>query len=505
MIAVRLPRRAAAGLSATAFAGLIALALTVPSSRTLGAMFESDGQIDLATQYLEDWNRRHPRDYASRLHAAELQVLTVHPDEAVGRLEAMARDWPDDRVVLERLVDVEDSLLRVDETVAHLEKLASLEPGDATVLRRLADQYRWKGQSEPLLQTLRKLAHLEDSDEERAELVDILLSNRRYDELIAWLSPDVDHAPAAVDLRLALYEAYLRTDRMEEATEQLRRVLELDPDRVELLRDVADYLVSRGLFDQAVALYRDRIDRHPRDARRFAVELDDLYEAHAEKLVATGNPAGAVALYRERIARAPLDVNLRLELAELYGARADRVAIAELQKLLEAAPNSAEAWIALAERYSWTDRLPLAVKAYRQAVRLQPDNRAARRALAQYLLYVDRTDEALAQYRELANGDEVDREALVDLLIEEERGADALAYAEKLSPTPRHKYLTALAAHAAGADEQALPELIEWTKKQGGDLRAWQALVECASALDEPDVAVEALRHVRVLGGRRSR
>jgi tetratricopeptide (TPR) repeat protein len=432
-------------------------------------------------------------------------VLTVHPDEAVRTLEAMARDWPDDRVVLERLIDVEDSLLRVDETVAHLEKLAQLSPGDATVLRRLADQYRWKGQSEPLLQTLRKLAHCEDAVEERAELVDILLSNRRYDELIAWLSPDLDHAPAAVDLRLALYEAYLRTDRMDEATAQLRRVLELDPGRVELLRDVADYLVSRGLFDQAVQLYRDRIDRQPRDARRFALELDDLYEAHAEKLVATGNQAAAVALYRERIARAPLDVSLRLELAELYGARADQVAVTELQKLVEAAPNSVDAWIALGERYSWTDRLPQAIKAYRQAVRLAPENRAARRALAQNLLYIDRTDDAIAQYRELANGDEVDREALIDLLIEEERGADALAYAEKLSPTPRHQYLAALAAHAAGADEQALPALIDWTKKQGGDVRAWQALVECASALDEPDVAVDALRHVRALGGRRTR
>ncbi len=501
MTHIRLPPRATLGLGAVAVAGVLALALTVPSQRTLSLVFEADGQIDTATGYLVAWDQRHPLDYQARLHTADLQLLTVHPHEAVATLEAMARDWPDDRQVLQRLVEVEDSMLMVDETLPHLQRLAAVAHDDPAVLHRLTDLYRWKGMSEPLLDTLRKLVRVEDAPDERAELTDILLSHGRYDDLVAWLSPVVDGAPAAIDLRLALYEAYLRTQRFEQAAAELKQILAVEPDRVDLLRPVAEYLVSRGLFDQAVALYRERIDRQPRDARRFAAELNDLFESHAEELAASGRTDEAIRLYRNRIAHAPTDVQLRLELSELYGKRDAEVAISELKQLLALAPDSAEGWTALAERYSWREQLDDAVAAYRRALRLQPHNRAVERALAQHLLWSDHAEEAIRVYQELikTGGDNTDRAALIELLIDDERGAEALAEAEKLDDRPQHRYLVALAAHAAGDDKRALPELLDWTHRQGGDLRAWQAIVECATALDEPDLALVALRRVQAL------
>lgn len=501
MTDLRFPVRAALGLGATAVVGVLALLLTFPSTKTLAQMFESDGQLDVATQYSQKWIAEHPSDYEARLHTADLLLMSVHPEQALRTLEAMAASWPDDPQILRRLVDIEDSLLLVDETLPHLERLAALAPGDPGVLRRLADHYRWKGLSQPLLATLLKLVRLHDAPDERAELVDTLLSNRQYETLIAWLSPNVDKLPDPVEMRLALYEAYLRTHRLDEATAQLTRVLELAPERVELLSDVADHLVERGLFDQAVALYRQRIDRDPRHARRFQAELNELYESRAESLAQAGQLDAAVALYRVRISRAPLDVALRLELAELYGARATDVAVAELRDVLARAPTSVEAWVALGERYSWKDDLARAIKAYQQAARLAPGDRAIRRALAQNLAFADRDAEAIEEYRRLvlASGDEVDREALVELYLDADRGADALAEAKKMAASARRGYLVGLAAVAAQDYTLALPELVTWTDRQPSDLRAWRALLECATALDNADLALVALRQVERL------
>ena len=499
MTRVRLPARAALGLLAVAVSGVGALAITVPSERTLSVVFEADGQTETATRYLVEWGRRHPEEYFARLHTADLQLLSVHPEQALRTLEEMAVEWPRDKTVLMRLVDVEDSLLLVDETRVHLERLAQVAPNDPATLRRLADLYRWKGLTEPLLATLRALVRLTDDADERAELIDVLLAGKRYADLIAWLKPEVEHAPNAIDLRLALYEAHLRTGEVEKAAAQLKEVLKLQPERVELLRPVAENLIARGMFDQAVALYRERIDRQPRDAHRFQAELNDLYETHAEELVHEGKLTDAQALYRDRIARAPNDVALRLELSELYGKRAAEVAIQELKQLLHHAPDSFEGWVALAERYSWREQLKDAIASYRQAHRLKPNDRAVHRALAQHILWNNQSDDAIAEYRLLAASDLVDREALVEVLVDEDRASEAVVEVAKLPPSPRQRYLDALVAHAVGDDQRALPMLVEWTKSGGGDERAWQAIFECATALDDPELAVQALKQVQKL------
>jgi tetratricopeptide (TPR) repeat protein len=501
MTDVRLPARAVLGLFTVAGAGVLALVLTFPSTRSLAQMFESDGQIDVATQYEREWIREHPGDYDARLHTADLLMMTVHPEQALVELESMTRDWPRDPDVLRRLVDVEDSLLLVDETLPHLERLRALVPSDTRILHRLADHYRWKGMTAPLLVTLRDLTRQENAPEERAELIDTLLSSQQYDTIIAWLSPNVDDAPDPVELRLALYEAYVREHRLDEATEQLRRVLALAPERVEYLRDIAEHLVERGMFDDAVALYRQRIDSDPRHARSFQLELNELYDSHADDLVQAGNLAEAVKIYRQRIDKAPTDVSLRLDLAELYGPRSTAVAIAELKALLRVAPSAADAWAALGERYTWQNDFANAIKSYLEADRLSPADRAIKRALAQSFAFAERIPEAIAQYQKLiaAADDDVDKEALIELYLDADNGAPALALAERLRSPARRRYFVGLTAVAAEDYERALPELTAYVEQDGSDLRAWRALLRCATALDAADLALRALRQVQAL------
>ena len=509
MSGAKLPLQVVFVLSAIVLAGGGALALTFPSALTLGKMFESDGQTETAIHYYAEWNQRHPKDYEARLHTADLLVMTVHPRQAVAHLEAMAKQWPNDVQVLRRLVDVQDSLLMVDETLPTLERLSAAAPKDPDVLRRLADHYRWQGKTDQLMATLLKLVRIENAADERQELVDTLLANRRYDDLIAWLSADPDAMPDPVEVRLALYEAYARTGRVAEATAQLRRAIELAPERLDLLRQIADHLVEHGMFHEAVSLYRSRIDRQPatasgsQGARALIAELNGLYEEEAERLAKSGQLDDAVKLYRARIAEAPRDVSLRLALAELYGPRSAEVAIRELQALLELAPDDVAAWVALAEHHDWNDDAAQAIACYRHALKLAPEDRAIRRALAQRLVWADRAPEAIAEYRRLtgAGGTDVDREAFVDLLIDTEQGPQALEVARALPPTIARGRLLGLAALSAHQYDVALPELVEWTRRSPREVGAWRALAECATALDEADLALRALRHAESLSG----
>jgi DNA-binding SARP family transcriptional activator len=467
MSAMRLPPRAVAGLVAITLAGVALLILTAPSDRTLSLVFETDRQYDAAVNYLKRWTRRHPDDYEARLHTADLQVMTVHPEDALRTLEKLADEWPRQPAVLRRLVDIEDSLLMVDATRAQLERLAQVTPGDQALLRRLADHYRWNGMTEPLLRTLLALVRTTAAPPERLELVDILQANRRYDELIAWLAPNIARMPEQVELRIALYEAYARSGRTRQALAELRRLIDLAPERLELLRDWADALAAQGRIDDAVALYRQRIARAgaPAQAEALRRELDDLYGAEIERRLLASDRAGAVRLARAQVAAAPFDVGLRLALADLYGASADQVAVRELQDLVARAPTDLVARRALAQAFEWTN---------------QPAG-------------------ALEQYRFLARsgGNDGDREELVRLLLDAEQGPEALAVAHKLRPSPEHRHLLGLAAHAAHQWDIAIVELLAWTAQHPDDQAAWQALVEAATESGRPDLALRALGHVR--------
>jgi tetratricopeptide (TPR) repeat protein len=507
-MAIHLPARVAWRLAAAAAAGFFALALIFPTERTIGRIFEADGQLEIATEYYEAWNRRYPNDFESRWHTAELLLQTADPERARAALDAMARDWPDDPRILARLVEVEDSQLRVDRVIPRLEALAAARPQDPRVLRRLADHYRWFGMDEELILALRRLITLGDSPDERTELIDILLAKRRYDDIIAIFSRDIDKMPNPVDAHLALVQAFVRTGRVDEAIAELEILIQLEPGRLEHLRELADQLVAQDRFDEAIGLYRARIDADPRNPALNG-ELADLYETAIDRMMASGQRTEALLLFRKRIAIEPTDVSLRLAFADMHGKNTHRVAIAELEELLRLAPRKVAGWSALGERRSWAHDLPGAIAAYQRALALAPDDAEARRALAQHLLWTHREADAMAQYRLLVDGpgNATDRAALVEILLDRELGKEALAYARGLrsaGASLRQRRLFGLAAGAADECALALPALQYATRHNRDDVEAWYTLGQCATRLDKPEEALEALRHSqRIRRGRR--
>ncbi|MHB8878054.1 MAG: tetratricopeptide repeat protein [Myxococcaceae bacterium] len=498
---VHLPGRVYAALGATAVVGTLALALTYPNDRLVGAMFETDGELETAVRFYRSWTAKYPKDYEARRHTADLLLQAASPAEAIAVLEEMARDWPDRVELIERLVEVEESLLRMEAVLPRLESLARLKPDDPKTLRKLADHYRWFGKTEPLVKTLLHLVHVAEAPDERSEVVDILLANRRYDELIAFVLEEVKAKPDQVEPRLALYEAYLRSDRTELAFEQLRQVMLLDPRSLEHLQEYGEQLVKLGRIEEAIKAFEARLSTDPTNPA-LRKELGDLYDEWAVQLKAQGKLDELLRLFRKRIADDPTNLELRLEFADLHGKRATEVAVAELREVAKLLPRSVEVWLAIGERLGWLGRMGEAVQAIEKAKDLKPESAEVRRALARHLDWAGRGPEALTLFREVIalNPTVEDRATFTDLLLdaglEEEALAQAQALVKSAPAVIAHQEVLARTALAMDDCQTAIVPLRVLSRVRSQELSVWSQRGICAKKLGYDEEAVQALGEV---------
>lgn len=501
-MSLRLPKSVWFNLVLIGIGGILILALMFPFEYTLGRIFEADGQLVEATEYYQRWNKKHPEDYNSRWHTAELLLTTVNPAEALETMEAMAKDWPEDLKILARLVEIEDSLLHVEKVIPRLEALMAASPDDPGVLIRLGDHYRWFGDDKKLIDNLSKIVRLGDFPEERSEFLEILLANRQYDKLIEFYNNNMDTMANPLEARLALYEAYVRAGRVDEAIDELKLALELDPTRIDLMRELGDQLVTLNRWREAIALFKERLTLDPSN-KEMRAELSEMYEITAEQLRLSGQTQEARQQFYERIELNPRSVALRLEYAEMHGPKESEIAIEELSSLLKNNPKSFEGWHALAERYSWAEKPDKAAEAYQKAHALKPTNLRVHRALANHLLWAKKVPEAMMEMRSIVDGAGTlkDRVTLIEYLMDEGNTDEALKVAVPLqrSKTLAHRRLLAFLAVDAGQCNTALPQL-EWvTDQKPKDGEAWYSLYECATSEGKPELALRALRVVKKL------
>ncbi len=502
-MSIRLPNSVWLNLVQVFLAGSLVLVLILPLEHALGRIFEADGQLEAATGFYQSWNEKHPEDYDSRWHTADLLLVTVNPDEARLAMESMARDWPKDTKVLQRLVEIEDSLLRIRQVIPRLEALDRVSPDDQDVLLRLVDHYRWFGDTEKLVETLGRLVRVTDNPEIRAEFLEILLANRRYEQIIEFYKTHMETMPNQIEARFALYEAYIRTERLDEAIVQMEIALSIDPSRVDVLSELRDQLVALNRWDDAIDLYKQRLAFDPGNAKLRA-ELSEMYQVTADTLTELGKSETARLQFYKRIELAPKDLELRIEYASMFPrGREDAVGITEIKKLLRITPNNAAAWLAVAERESWSDNAAEAARAYAKVHKLRPGDTTVHRALANHLLWANKYDEALTEFRAIfkEGGTMADRATIVELLLDKDESREAYKLVKPLlrSPTVKNRQLFAYVAARSGHCDEALPELRWLTERQPRNLEAWEGIYECATTDRNPSVALKALRVIQRL------
>jgi tetratricopeptide (TPR) repeat protein len=155
---------------------------------------------------------------------------------------------------------------------------------------------------------------------------------------------------------------------------------------------------NRGeFFSKAVDSFRAALKADP-DATFIAEELSDLY-------IQSGKLREAVLEAEDQLKQNPNDLNSRRLLARIYtrliGDQANRVdqnmltkAVEQFQKITEGDPKDVESWLMLGRLQKIGQNSTDALKSYKKALELEPDNEDAMTGLA--MVYTDLGDNKAA-------------------------------------------------------------------------------------------------------------
>jgi predicted Zn-dependent protease len=128
-----------------------------------------------------------------------------------------------------------------------------------------------------------------------------------------------------------------------------------------------------------------------------------LRSQEAKQLMASGNFGQAISVYRELNQAVPNNAGLRLNLGmALHMAGRKREAIPQLERAVTLDPRLEPAWLFLGATHLQLGEPIAAVKPLRTVLGLDPDQHQARQMLAEALFLLDRFQEAMVEYRTLA-------------------------------------------------------------------------------------------------------
>ena len=170
--------------------------------------------------------------------------------------------------------------------------------------------------------------------------------------------------------------------RLEEARDEFRKALELNPHYTEASLNLAVTYNDLGEYEKAQQVYRGAVSHDPRtgeDVDRFAKgKIANLHADLAQAYLDVGLPNEAVQEYRTAIRLCPHFADLRVRLASVYQQIGDTVAARyELEEALRARPAYLPARVAMGVLLLVVGQRPQAIEQWEEALRIEPDNKVA--------------------------------------------------------------------------------------------------------------------------------
>ena len=228
--------------------------------------------------------------------------------------------------------------------------------------------------------------------------------------------------PTSPQLNDGLADLYFRTGHVHEAEVTARTLLKSAPDDIDAhkllgriyLRQLSDASnavssssPSGNALDQAIAEFEKIISLQPKSIEDRMV-LGQLYTVKHE-------PKKAEEEFKNAQAIEPDSEEVILNLARLYAESGD---VAHAAKVIEAVPvtdRSPKMEVALGAAYDQLKQPKEAIAAYQRAADMDPGDAHTLDALGQALLKDNQLDEALKQFKLLAEADPEDTEALIHI------------------------------------------------------------------------------------------
>ncbi len=247
--------------------------------------------------------------------------------------------------------------------------------------------------------------------------------------------------PGSPQLNNGLAELYFRSGRVREAETTARGLLKTSPDNVdahkllgriylrqlgESQNGVSSSSPSGNVLDQAITQFEKIVALQPKSVEDHMV-LGQLYTVKHL-------PTKAEEQFKVAQGIEPDSEEVVLNLARLYAESGD---LAHAAKVIEAVPmsdRSPKMESALGATYEQLKQTKEAIAAYQRAADMEPGDAHTMGALAQALLTDNQLDEALKEYKRIAEADSEDSGALIHICeIQRRQGKyeDALATVRK--------------------------------------------------------------------------
>lgn len=222
--------------------------------------------------------------------------------------------------------------------------------------------------------------------------------------------------PGASYLFEELTDLYIQSGRLKDAVTEAEDVLRHDPGNLDARRilgriytrmigDTQQGKINEEMLRAAIEQYQKITAKDPKDMESW-LTLGRLYRT-------ARNSVDAEKAYTQALALDPNNEDALTGLAIVYSDVGDtRKAIEKLQAVTNSDPNP-RTLAALASSYEQLHDYRSAAEVLRKAMALDPENSRIKHALARNLLYSDNLDDALKYYKEIADDDPHDTEALL--------------------------------------------------------------------------------------------
>ncbi|MBW2420253.1 MAG: tetratricopeptide repeat protein [Deltaproteobacteria bacterium] len=421
--------------------------------------FAQKGAKEKALKEYNSLLKLDPRDAKLLLEVGDAYRRWGQNEEAVAQYTRVAEQYKQDGFDA-RAVAVYKQILNLDPkryvshvALSELYQRMGLDAEAVHALQTAADGYNKEGQKREALELLRRMATLDPTNTtSRMKVADLLRQEGMTDDAVA------EYEAVAAELqRQGASEAVLGVH---------ERILEVDPDRVDMLVAVARGLLAQSEPERAEPFARRAFEAEPDGADHFDV-LSGIYKALAKDEELAGITRDLAKVYRDRgdedrarelIQRLPVTGSL-----DLTGEDEEPAG----QVAAEAPDDDDEVLLGDEDRLLGDDDL------------LDDDFLAEDKAPAQENLSGDSQDE------ELDLGTPLDDEDVVA-----ESGDEPLPDGD-----PDQLFAEASVYLRYGKHDQAIASLRATVAQQPEHRAAWEKLGECYAERDESERAVEAWTH----------
>ncbi len=461
----------------------------------LGLTYLGAGNRSQAASCFRKATELNPKHAAAQLKLAGMLAAAGDRTailDAEKRAEAVAADLPNNADALNTLAMTELRLGKPEDAAWHLELALARLPGDlessALLMRARLSQGDVKGAEEALQQCFRK-------------------------------------SPQSAEVALVMGRFYLVTHRPQQAEEQFRRALGIDPNYGPALLDLGMTLFHGGRKDEAGPIFKQMaglpeksykpvyaiflLETGQRDAaiaelERLAKEDPDDRTARTRLVkmyLVAGRPADAEKLLAGVLKKNPKDADALVQRSELnLDAGKYQDAQNDLNLVLRYRPDSAEPHLLLARLSEAQGRTLDQRQELAEALRLDPGLMAARIGLARLLIASKGAEAALEILRQAPDA----QKRAVPLIVESnwalmelgrrDEARRAVAQGLQSSKTPELLLQDAL-LKMDGKDYQGARASLDSVLKQNPeDVPALRALVELYGLRNQQAAGLQALR-----------